>query len=178
MLSPDAPVVLLLHHGLDNLGGKTGLALLRYRRGPVVAVIDPDHAGEDLERVTGIQRPVPVVGSMQEALLRLPAAALADPTPSATPGAVAVVGLAPSGGRLPAELHADLAVGLEAGLSVASGLHSWLGDDPQLEALLRPGRWIWDRAANPTTWWWGRPGRPPWRRAACWRLAPTCRWAR
>jgi uncharacterized NAD-dependent epimerase/dehydratase family protein len=142
-------VVLLLHHGLDNLGGKTGLALLRYRRGPVAAVIDPDHAGEDLERVTGIQRPVPVVGSMQEALLRLPAAALADPTPSATPGAVAVVGLAPSGGRLPAELHADLAVGLEAGLSVASGLHSWLGDDPQLEALLRPGRWIWDLRREP-----------------------------
>ena len=56
MLSPDTPVVLLQHHGLDNLGGKTGLALLRYRRGPVVAVIDPDHAGEDLERLTGINR--------------------------------------------------------------------------------------------------------------------------
>ncbi len=149
MLSPDAPVVLLQHHGLDNLGGKTGLALLRYRRGPVVAVIDPDHAGEDLERLTGIRRAVPVVGSMREALPLLPAAALADPIPGGAPGAVAVVGLAPSGGRLPVELHADLVVGLEAGLSVASGLHSRLSDDPQLAALLRPGRWIWDLRREP-----------------------------
>jgi uncharacterized NAD-dependent epimerase/dehydratase family protein len=149
MLNPDAPVVLLQHHGLDNLSGKTGLALLRYRRGPVVAVIDPDHAGEDLVRLTGIQRPVPVVSSMREALPLLPEAALADPSPGAPPGAVAVVGLAPSGGRLSAELHADLAVGLEAGLSVASGLHSRLGDDPQLASLLRPGRWIWDLRREP-----------------------------
>ena len=149
MLSPDTPVVLLQHHGLDNLGGKTGLALLRYRRGPVVAVIDPDHAGEDLERLTGIRRAVPVVGSMREALPLVPAAALADPIPGGAPGAVAVVGLAPSGGRLPTELHADLVVGLEAGLSVANGLHSRLGDDPQLAALLRPGRWIWDLRREP-----------------------------
>ena len=29
MLSADAPLVLLLHGGLDNLSGKTGLAMLR-----------------------------------------------------------------------------------------------------------------------------------------------------
>jgi uncharacterized NAD-dependent epimerase/dehydratase family protein len=115
----------------------------------VAAVIDPDHAGQDLERLTGIRRSVPVVGSMGQALALLPAAALADPIPGGAPGAVAVVGLAPSGGRLPAELQADLAVGLEAGLSVASGLHSRLGDDPQLAALLRPGRWIWDLRREP-----------------------------
>jgi hypothetical protein len=56
MLAPQAPVVLLQHHGLDNLGGKTGLALLRYRRGPIVAVVDPARAGEDLEAVTGTAR--------------------------------------------------------------------------------------------------------------------------
>jgi len=149
MLSPDAPVVLLQHHGLDNLGGKTGLALLRYRRGPVAAVIDPDHAGEDLERITGIRRSVPVVATMEEALPLLPAAALADRVAGTAQGAVAVVGLAPSGGRLPAELHADLAVGLTAGLSVASGLHSRLAEDPRLAALVRPGRWIWDLRREP-----------------------------
>lgn len=149
MLDPDAPLVLLLHHGLDNLGGKTGLAMLRYRPGPIVAVIDPDHAGEDLERVTGIRRSVPVVASMREALPLIPPQALAPAEGDATPGAVAVVGLAPSGGRLPAALHADLAMGLEAGLSVASGLHSRLAEDPRLASRLQPGRWIWDLRREP-----------------------------
>jgi uncharacterized NAD-dependent epimerase/dehydratase family protein len=130
MLGPDDPVVLLLHGGLDNLGGKTGLAMLRYRRGPIVAVIDPAHAGADLETVTGIARPVPVLASMQAALALLPASA-------ARP--VAVVGLAPSGGRLPAALRADLRVALGAGCSAASGLHTRLGDDPQLAASRQDG---------------------------------------
>jgi uncharacterized NAD-dependent epimerase/dehydratase family protein len=149
MLPPDAPVVLLQHHGLDNLGGKTGLALLRYRRGPIVAVVDPAQAGGDLAAITGIRRSVPLVASMAEALSLFPPGALAAPGEGVGPGAVAVVGLAPSGGHLPAELHGDLVVGLEAGLSVASGLHSRLGDDPILAAALKPGRWIWDLRREP-----------------------------
>jgi uncharacterized NAD-dependent epimerase/dehydratase family protein len=135
MLRADAPVLLLMHHGLDNLSGKTGLAMLRYRRGPVVAVIDPDHAGRTLAEITGIERDVPVLGSVAEALPLGPA--------------VAVVGLAPSGGVLPQEIQADLAEALRAGLSVASGLHSRLGEDPVLAALVQPGRWIWDLRQEP-----------------------------
>ena len=139
MLPSDAPVVLLQHHGLDNLGGKTGLALLRYRRGPVAAVIDPDHAGADLAAITGIDRDVPVLGSVAEAL-----PLLAEPA-----AAWAVVGLAPSGGQLPPDVHRDVAAALAAGLSVASGLHTRLGEDPALMALLQPGRRIWDLRREP-----------------------------
>jgi uncharacterized NAD-dependent epimerase/dehydratase family protein len=140
MLSPDAPVVLLQHQGLDNLSGKTGLTLLRYRRAPVLAVIDPEHAGASLERVTGIPHPAPIVASLAEALPLLAAAG---------EGVVAVLGLAPSGGRLPEAVRADVAAALAAGLSVASGLHTRLGDDPELAALVRPGRWIWDLRQEP-----------------------------
>jgi len=139
MLPPDAPVLLLQHHGLDNLGGKTGLALLRYRRGPVVAVVDPAYAGGHLPEITGIPRAVPILGSVAEALPLLPAAAQTW----------AVVGLAPSGGRLPAEVHQDLAAALDGGLSVASGLHTRLADDPALASLLHPGRTIWDLRREP-----------------------------
>lgn len=139
MLGPDDPVVLLQHHGLDNLSGKTGLTLLRYRSGPVLAVVDPSHAGASLREVCGIDRPVPVLASLAEALPLLPAERQA----------VAVVGLAPSGGRLPQELRGDLVVALQAGLCVASGLHTRLGDDPELAALCRPGRWIWDLRREP-----------------------------
>lgn len=140
MLSPEAPVVLLLHGGLDNLSGKTGLAMLRYRPGPILAVIDPAHAGADLETVTGIARPVPVLASLREALPLRPASG---------PKPVAVVGLAPSGGRLPPALRADLLVALAAGWSAASGLHTRLGDDPELAASCREGAWIWDLRQEP-----------------------------
>jgi uncharacterized NAD-dependent epimerase/dehydratase family protein len=140
MLSAEAPVVLLLHGGLDNLSGKTGLAMLRYRPGPILAVIDPAHAGADLETVTGIARPVPVLASLREALPLRPAS-------GAPP--VAVVGLAPSGGRFPPALRADLLVALDAGWSAASGLHTRLGDDPELAASCRDGAWIWDLRQEP-----------------------------
>ena len=135
MLSADAPVVLLLHGGLDNLSGKTGLAMLRYRQGPVVAVVDPAHAGAELEPITGISRRVPIVADLNAALAYRPE--------------VAVVGLAPSGGQLPPELKADLAAALRAGLHLASGLHTPLASDPELAALRGAGQWIWDLRQEP-----------------------------
>ena len=144
MLSASAPLVLLLHGGLDNLSGKTGLALLRYRPGPILAVVDPAHAGADLEALTGIRRAVPIVASMAEAL------PLLGPQGQGSERAVAVVGLAPSGGILPAEMGGDLLLALQAGLNLASGLHSRLGDDPALAAACRaPGQWIWDLRQEP-----------------------------
>ena len=86
MLKAQDPVVLLQHGGLDSLTGKTGLAMLRHRQGPIVAVIDPAHAGQRLQDVTGIARSVPVVADLAAALPYGPR--------------VAVVGLAPSGGVL------------------------------------------------------------------------------
>ncbi len=135
MLKPEQPLVLLQHGGLADLSGKTGLALLRYRPGPIVAVVDPAQAGRSLLEVTGIDRPVPVVASLVEALAFHPE--------------VAVVGLAPSGGRLGPAVRADLAAALAAGLSVACGLHSRIGDDPELAALRRDPAWIWDLRQEP-----------------------------
>jgi uncharacterized NAD-dependent epimerase/dehydratase family protein len=85
--------------------------------------------------VTGIDRDVPVVASLADALPYGPE--------------VAVVGLAPSGGRLPQPVRADVAAALRAGLSVASGLHSRIGDDPELAALRRDPAWIWDLRREP-----------------------------
>ncbi|MFZ9173733.1 MAG: DUF1611 domain-containing protein [Vulcanococcus sp.] len=136
MLRSESPLVLLLHGGLDNLSGKTGLAMLRYRTGPIVAVVDPAHAGQDLQALTGIPRAVPVVADMAAALAYGPE--------------VAVVGLAPSGGRLPVEMRADVLQALRAGLSLASGLHSRLAEDPEFAAVpLQDGQWIWDLRQEP-----------------------------
>ncbi|MFO0018055.1 MAG: DUF1611 domain-containing protein [Synechococcaceae cyanobacterium] len=136
MLPQAMPVVLLQHCGLTDLSGKTGLAMLRYRSGPIVAVIDPSHAGAPLQALTGIPRAVPVVADMATALAGGPEAM--------------VVGLAPSGGRLPDALRRDVLAGLEAGLNLASGLHSRLAEEPEFAAACRrPGQWIWDLRQEP-----------------------------
>ena len=137
MLKAQDPVVLLQHGGLDSLTGKTGLAMLRHRQGPIVAVIDPAHAGKRLHDVTGIARSVPVVADLAAALPYSPR--------------VAVVGLAPSGGVLPEAMRADVLAALQAGLSIASGLHTRLDDDSSLHAAVQPGRWIWDLRREPET---------------------------
>ena len=135
MLTADARVVLLQHGGLDSLTGKTGLAMLRHRRGPIVVVIDPAHAGADLQTLTGIARSIPVVACLEQALAYGPE--------------VAVVGLAPSGGLLPEPLRRDALAALQAGLCLASGLHTRLGEDPAFAAACQPGRWIWDLRQEP-----------------------------
>lgn len=135
MLNAEHRVVLLQHGGLDNLRGKTGLAMLRHRSGPIVAVVDPDHAGCSLEQVTGIARSVPVVADLNAALAFEPE--------------VAVVGLAPSGGQLPAAMRRDVRAALQAGLHLASGLHSRLAEDPEFAACRHPDRWIWDLRQEP-----------------------------
>ena len=129
------PVLLLQHGGLSSLTGKTGLAMLRHRRGPIAAVIDADHANGSLEEITGIARKVPIVRDLAAALPYRPA--------------VAVVGLAPSGGVLPDPVRRDALAALQAGLSLASGLHTQLAEDPDFKAACHAGQWIWDLRQEP-----------------------------
>jgi len=115
-------VTLLQHDGLRGLSGKTGLALLRYRHGPVVAVVDQEHAGEDLQALIGVDCSAPVVASIEQALQHRPD--------------VAVIGLAASGGELRDPLQRDVLEALRAGPKVTNGLHIRLADD-QEGSLLR-----------------------------------------
>ena len=131
------PALLLQHGGLTSLTGKTGLALLRHRRGPIAVVIDPDHVNGSLAEITGIDRKVPIVRDLAAALPYRPA--------------VAVVGLAPSGGALPDPVRRDALAALQAGLSLASGLHTQLGEDPDFQAACQAGQWIWDLRREPPT---------------------------
>ncbi len=129
------PVVLLQHGGLTSLTGKTGLAMLRHRRGPIAVVIDPTHADGSLADITGIERDVPIVRDLEAALNHRPS--------------VAVVGLAPSGGGLPDPVRRDALAALRAGLNLASGLHTQLGEDPEFKAACHEGKWIWDLRREP-----------------------------
>ena len=134
-LTPDHRIALLMHDGTDNTGGKTGLAMLRYSPLNIVAVVDQQQAGGDLGAITGIQRPVPIVASVQDALTYQPT--------------VLAIGIAPSGGALPDPWYQEVKAAVAAGLSIVNGLHTPLAPDLQ-NLCQHPQQWIWDVRREPT----------------------------
>jgi uncharacterized NAD-dependent epimerase/dehydratase family protein len=117
--------------------GKTAHGVIRYGTREVVAVIDSTAAGStSSELVPFCLKPVPIVATLAEALEREPAALL--------------IGVAPTGGKLDPAWRALLLEAIEAGLDIEAGLHTQLGDDPELrEAAERSGVRLRDLRAAP-----------------------------
>lgn len=135
MLKPDDRLAIFLHNGLKGAKGKTGISLLRYSRNEIVAVIDETAVGESVKALTGIDRAVPVVKSVEEAIAL-------NPT-------VLAIGLAPSGGVLPEPWYAEVKQAVKAGLSVMNGLHTQMNEDLEIKSSIHPNRWVWDIRQEP-----------------------------
>jgi uncharacterized NAD-dependent epimerase/dehydratase family protein len=100
---------------------KTANACIRYTPERVVAVIDSRHAGKSANDVLGFGGDIPVVGTLTAALKHKPNALL--------------IGIAPQGGGLPPEWRPVLRTAIRKELAIWSGLHVFIGDDPELAAL-------------------------------------------
>ena len=135
MLQPDRRIAILLHDGIKGAHGKTGVALLRYSEATIVAVIDRECAGKSLPKLTGINRDVPIVATVEKALAYKPD--------------VLVIGIAPSGGVLPDEWWQEIKQAIASGLSIVNGLHTPMNTIPELRDSLREGQWIWDVRQEP-----------------------------
>lgn len=133
--------LLILADGeLGVFSAKTATSLLRYLPDEVVGVLDREHAGSDTRAVLGVPVAAPIVGTIEEALCLQPN--------------TLVIGIAPAGGQLPAPWRAIISRSLAGGLDVLSGLHTFLGDDPEFAALAeRHDRRIHDLRRPP-------PGQP------------------
>lgn len=138
-LQPHHRIAILLHNGITGAKGKTGLALLRYSQNPIAVVIDETCAGQSLSSLTGIDRDVPIVATMADAMAHNPE--------------VLAIGLAPSGGRLPDPWVEDVRVAISSGLNIMNGLHTNFNDNPSLTQYLDstryPDQWIWDMRQEP-----------------------------
>jgi uncharacterized NAD-dependent epimerase/dehydratase family protein len=135
MIRSDQRIAILLHEGIRGSYGKTGLAMLRYCEAEIVAVIDRECAGESLIELTGIPRQVPIVASVEDVLKYQPD--------------VLAIGIARLGGELPEDWRQEVKVAIASGLSIVNGLHTQLNNDPELNALLKPGQWLWDVRKEP-----------------------------
>ncbi len=110
--------VILTEGNSSPEGAKTAAALLRYRTSEVAAILDSERAGETAEKAFGVGGEIPIVARLSEAK--------AD---------TLVVGIAPAGGSLPREWRKIIREAIRRGLDVVSGLHFFIGDDPEFRRL-------------------------------------------
>jgi len=105
------------------LKSKTATSCIRYFPERIVAVLDRAHAGGTVQDVLGFGGGIPVVNDFDRGLAL---------------GATAVlIGIAPAGGQLPPEWRGWLKTAITRGLEIWSGLHTFIGDDPELGPLAR-----------------------------------------
>ena len=101
--------------------GKTAMGVIRYGTDPISAVLDSSIAGRNVrEWLPGVD--IPAVATLDEAL--------ALPEPPNT----LLIGIAPTGGKLPDSWRRTILDAIDAGMDIHSGLHTFLGDDPEFSA--------------------------------------------
>ena len=102
---------------------KTANGCIRFTPEQVVGVLDSVNAGRTVHDVLDFGGAIPIVGSV--------AAGMAlDPN-------ILLIGIAPIGGRLPDDWRPIIREAIEAGLQIWSGLHVFIGDDPEFAELAR-----------------------------------------
>ncbi len=122
MRPPDPRHLAILAEGeFAPHSAKTAYGVIRYGRDHVVAVIDSTRAGGNVNAYLP-GNDIPIVATLADAL--------ALPTP---PDAL-LIGIAPTGGRLPDAWRSVIAAAISAGLDVLSGLHTFISDDPRFAA--------------------------------------------
>jgi uncharacterized NAD-dependent epimerase/dehydratase family protein len=118
---PRRRLVILAEGNFGFHHGKTAVGVIRYGPHDVVAVIDSTQAGGNVSSILP-DRDIPIVATLDEALRR-------SPRPDTL-----LIGIAPTGGKLPDTWRTVILAAIRAGLDVHSGLHTFLGDDPEFGA--------------------------------------------
>ena len=112
---------LVLAEGMFGpLTSKTANSCIRYTPERVVGLIDSRRAGRTSQEILGFGGDIPVVATVQEGIALRPTALL--------------IGVAPQGGKLPEDWRAMILASIDAGLDVWSGLHTFIGADPEFAA--------------------------------------------
>src|SRR5213083_1653851 len=125
MTTPKHRFLIIADGDFGPLTSKTANSCIRYFPERIVAVFDRKQAGKTAQEVLGFGGNIPVVGDFERGLAQ-------------GKGATAVlIGIAPAGGRLPEEWKAWLRTAIERKLEIWSGLHTFIGDDPDLGPLAR-----------------------------------------
>lgn len=129
MKTIDGNAIVYCEKAFNTPNGKTAHGLVRFTtRYNVLTVIDSLNAGKDaLYVLDGVEGAIPIVSSLKEAV-ELSNSLKQRPTHF-------VIGLAPDGGKLPAEARLTVKEAITYDLNIDSGLHDFISDDKQLSEL-------------------------------------------
>lgn len=111
--------IVILTEGHSNPHtAKTACSVIRYRRDEVVAVLDSTQAHRRCQELLGVGDDLRMISSLDEA----------------RQANCLMIGIAPPGGKIPEDWRAIVLDALRRGMTVISGLHDFLGDDPEFSA--------------------------------------------
>src|SRR5450759_3501565 len=125
--TPDRRLVILAEGNFGFHHGKTAMGVIQFGQERVVAVIDSTQAGRNVREWLGDSGrfDIPIVASLNDALGFLPRAN------------ALLIGIAPTGGKLPDDWRQVILAAIRSGLDILSGLHTFLGDDPEFVEVAR-----------------------------------------
>jgi uncharacterized NAD-dependent epimerase/dehydratase family protein len=116
-------LIILTEGHTEPITGKTASCVVRYRPEEVVALLDKTQVGRTTQELLGVGGAIPIVGGLDDA-----------------PGAnTLMIGIAPSGGRIPPAWRQIILDALGRGMNVVSGLHEFIGDTPEFAEAARKG---------------------------------------
>ena len=129
MLKPHQRVALYMEGYIHTEYVKMGLGVIRYLQNPIVGIIDSNHAGRNINQEYTIDRDISIYKKLDQVIDQ---------------GAeVLILGIAPSGGKIPDTWHSVIQEALNSGLSIINGLHDSLGPSFS-DHIQNPTQWIWD----------------------------------
>ena len=129
MLKPHQRVALYMEGYIHTEYVKMGLGVMRYLQNPIVGIIDSNHAGRNINQEYTIDRDIPIYKKLDQVIDQ---------------GAeVLILGIAPSGGKIPDTWNSVIQDALDSGLSIINGLHDSLGPSFS-DHIQNPTQWIWD----------------------------------
>ncbi|MEQ8651205.1 MAG: DUF1611 domain-containing protein [Kiloniellales bacterium] len=124
-----APTAIVYCEGnFAKTDGKTANGLVRHSQAyRIVSVIDSDHEGQDSGQVLdGVINHIPIFGDLETAVDH----GIAVPD-------TLVYGMAPSDGKLSPKDRGVVLDAMALGMNIVSGLHEYLGDDPEFSTFAR-----------------------------------------
>jgi len=132
---PRRLVILTEGYGIDD--AKTATGIIRYGSDDIIAILDSTMVGRNVsESLPG--HDIPFVGRLSDALDR----------PVRPDGLL--LGIAPTGGKLPPAWRSIILEAIDAGLDIHSGLHQFLAEDPEFAgAAARTGSRLIDYRRPP-----------------------------